>query len=105
MQLRTMEFTLFLRELSSKISIASDRDNLKRSFIPRFDAFSNGYDTGEYEYRMARIDQDILQRSIDRIKKMSFYTFFSHMFRNISIKHQPILIIFPRSYSRKRGQQ
>ena len=54
MQLRTMKFTLFLRELSAKISIASDRGNVKRSFIPRSDEFSNGYETGEYEYHMAR---------------------------------------------------
>ena len=76
MQLRTMKFTLFLRELSAKISIASDRGNVKRSFISRFDAYSNGYETGEYEYRMARIDLDILQRSIDCIEKNEF----SHVF-------------------------
>ena len=76
MQLRTMKFTLFLRELSAKISIASDRCNVKRSFISRFDAHLSGYETGEYEYRMARIDLDILQRSIDSIEKNEF----SHVF-------------------------
>ena len=72
MQLWTMKFTLFLRELSAKISIASDRGNVKRSFISRFDANLNDYETGEDEYRMARIDLDILQRSIDCIGKNEF---------------------------------
>ena len=72
MQLRTMKFTLFLREFSAKISIASDRGNVKRSFISRCDAYSNGYESGKYEYRMARIDLDILQRSIDCIGKNEF---------------------------------
>ena len=76
MQLRTMKFTLFLRELSAEILIASDRGNVKRSLISRFDAYSNGFETGKYEYRMARIDLDILQRSIDCIEKNEF----SHVF-------------------------
>ena len=67
-----MKFTLFLRELSAKISIASDRGIAKRSFIPRYDAYSIGYEIGKYEYRMARIDLDILQRSIDCIEKNEF---------------------------------
>ena len=72
MQLRTMKFTLFLRELSAKISIASDRHDRKRSFILCFDAYSNGYENGEYEYRVARNGSDILQRSIDCIEKNEF---------------------------------
>ena len=71
-----MKFTLFLRELSAKISIASDRGNVKMSFISRFDAYSNVYEICEYEYRMARIDLDILQSSIDCIEKNEFLHLF-----------------------------
>ena len=76
MQLRTMKFTLFLRELSAKISIASDLDNVKKLFIQRFHSYSNGYETGKYEYRMARIDLHITQRSIDCIEKNEFLHLF-----------------------------
>ena len=64
-----MKFTLFLREFRAKIPITSIQKNLERWFEQRLDAYSNSYETSEYEYSMTWNGLDILQRSINRIEK------------------------------------
>jgi len=74
-QLRSMKFTLFVRMLSSKISITSNQKNGKRWFISRFEENSHGYRTGEYQYCMIRNSWLMSETSVYSTQIITFYAF------------------------------